>query len=185
MRIENGLDVVAQFDQVTGVDEALGVGELWRVGADIGARRAVRADPKRAIDDVHLDAVAVPPDQVGGKTLAPVVDRETNAGLGRSIGMADRRMRKRGARPSSTAWSAISPDRLNKIVISNNQSYGTIRSYQEKAFPKRPCGTDLSNPDFAPRIRRAGLYDHERGAASRGRRGSNVGQGPRSDRSSI
>jgi acetolactate synthase I/II/III large subunit len=40
--------------------------------------------------------------------------------------------------------------RLNiKIVISNNQSYGTIRSHQERAFPKRPWGTDLSNPDFA------------------------------------
>jgi acetolactate synthase-1/2/3 large subunit len=40
--------------------------------------------------------------------------------------------------------------RLNiKIVISNNQSYGTIRSHQERAFPNRPWGTDLSNPDFA------------------------------------
>jgi acetolactate synthase-1/2/3 large subunit len=36
-----------------------------------------------------------------------------------------------------------------KIVISNNQSYGTIRSHQERAFPNRPWGTDLSNPDFA------------------------------------
>ena len=36
-----------------------------------------------------------------------------------------------------------------KIVISNNRSYGTIRSYQEKAFPDRPSGTDLCNPDFA------------------------------------
>ncbi|KRR10824.1 hypothetical protein CP49_22165 [Bradyrhizobium valentinum] len=35
-----------------------------------------------------------------------------------------------------------------KIVISNNQSYGTIRSHRERAFPKRPWGTDLSNPDW-------------------------------------
>ncbi|KRR10466.1 hypothetical protein CQ12_10400 [Bradyrhizobium jicamae] len=35
------------------------------------------------------------------------------------------------------------------IVISNNRSYGTIRTHQERAFPKRPWGTDLSNPDFA------------------------------------
>nr|WP_245322678.1 thiamine pyrophosphate-dependent enzyme [Bradyrhizobium valentinum] len=34
-------------------------------------------------------------------------------------------------------------------MISNKQSYGTIRSHQERAFPKRPWGTDLSNPDFA------------------------------------
>jgi acetolactate synthase I/II/III large subunit len=47
--------------------------------------------------------------------------------------------------------------RLNiKIVISNNQSYGTIRSHQERAFPKRPWGTDLSNPDFAALARAFG-----------------------------
>jgi acetolactate synthase I/II/III large subunit len=58
-----------------------------------------------------------------------------------------------------------------KIVISNNQSYGTIRSRQERAFPKRPWGTDLSNPDFAALAR------------GRGRRGSNVGERPGCDRS--
>jgi acetolactate synthase-1/2/3 large subunit len=36
-----------------------------------------------------------------------------------------------------------------KIVISNNRSYSTIRSYQEKAFPHRVSGTDLTNPYFA------------------------------------
>ncbi|WP_247354953.1 thiamine pyrophosphate-dependent enzyme [Bradyrhizobium sp. 160] len=36
-----------------------------------------------------------------------------------------------------------------KIVVSNNWSYGTNRSHQERAFPDRPYGTDLSNPDFA------------------------------------
>jgi acetolactate synthase-1/2/3 large subunit len=47
--------------------------------------------------------------------------------------------------------------RLNmKIVISNNQSYGTIRSHQERAFPRRPWGTDLSNPDFAALARAFG-----------------------------
>ena len=47
--------------------------------------------------------------------------------------------------------------RLNiKIVISNNQSYGTIRTHQERAFPKRPWGTDLSNPDFVALARAFG-----------------------------
>lgn len=51
--------------------------------------------------------------------------------------------------------------RLNiMIVISNNQSYGTIRSYQERAFPKRPCGTDLSNPDFAALARAFGAQGY-------------------------
>jgi acetolactate synthase-1/2/3 large subunit len=43
-----------------------------------------------------------------------------------------------------------------KIVISNNRSYGTIRSYQEKAFPQRVSGTDLTNPDFAALARAFG-----------------------------
>jgi acetolactate synthase-1/2/3 large subunit len=43
-----------------------------------------------------------------------------------------------------------------KIVVSNNRSYGTIRSHQERAFPDRPYGTDLSNPDFAALARAFG-----------------------------
>jgi acetolactate synthase-1/2/3 large subunit len=35
-----------------------------------------------------------------------------------------------------------------KIIISNNKSYGTIRSHQLRAFPGRSYGTDLTNPDF-------------------------------------
>ncbi|WP_247509496.1 thiamine pyrophosphate-dependent enzyme [Bradyrhizobium sp. 157] len=51
--------------------------------------------------------------------------------------------------------------RLNiKIVISNNQSYGTIRSHQERAFPKRLWGTDLSNPDFAALARAFGAQGY-------------------------
>ncbi|MGF6313243.1 acetolactate synthase-1/2/3 large subunit [Bradyrhizobium sp. i1.8.4] len=51
--------------------------------------------------------------------------------------------------------------RLNiKIVISNNQSYGTIRTYQERAFPKRPWGTDLCNPDFAALARAFGAQGY-------------------------
>jgi acetolactate synthase-1/2/3 large subunit len=42
------------------------------------------------------------------------------------------------------------------IVVSNNCSYGTIRSHQERTFPDRPYGTDLSNPDFAALARSFG-----------------------------
>jgi acetolactate synthase-1/2/3 large subunit len=42
------------------------------------------------------------------------------------------------------------------IVVSNNCSYGTIRSHQERTFPNRPYGTDLSNPDFAALARSFG-----------------------------
>lgn len=36
-----------------------------------------------------------------------------------------------------------------KIVVANNGAYGTIRSYQERQFPRRVSGTALHNPDFA------------------------------------
>ena len=35
------------------------------------------------------------------------------------------------------------------IPIANNGMYGTIRMHQERAFPGRPNGTSLVNPDFA------------------------------------
>lgn len=36
-----------------------------------------------------------------------------------------------------------------RIVIANNGSYGTIRTYQERQFPGRTAATSLANPDFA------------------------------------
>jgi acetolactate synthase I/II/III large subunit len=36
-----------------------------------------------------------------------------------------------------------------KIVISDNGIYGTIRTHQERDYPGRVSGTDLTNPDFA------------------------------------
>ena len=35
------------------------------------------------------------------------------------------------------------------ILVFNNSMYGTIRLHQEKRFPMRVSGTDLTNPDFA------------------------------------
>ncbi len=35
------------------------------------------------------------------------------------------------------------------ILVFNNQMYGTIRMYQERAFPGRVSGTSLTNPDFS------------------------------------
>jgi acetolactate synthase-1/2/3 large subunit len=35
------------------------------------------------------------------------------------------------------------------ILVFNNQMYGTIRAYQERAYPGRVSGTALTNPDFA------------------------------------
>ncbi|RVV98568.1 thiamine pyrophosphate-binding protein [Mesobaculum littorinae] len=35
------------------------------------------------------------------------------------------------------------------IVLLDNSIYGTIRAHQEREYPGRPSGTDLTNPDFA------------------------------------
>ncbi|MCK1503345.1 thiamine pyrophosphate-binding protein [Bradyrhizobium sp. 188] len=35
-----------------------------------------------------------------------------------------------------------------KVIISENNSYGSIRVHQERAHPRRICGTDLINPDL-------------------------------------
>ena len=35
------------------------------------------------------------------------------------------------------------------ILVFNNRMYGTIRMYQERVYPERVSGTDLTNPDFA------------------------------------
>ena len=34
------------------------------------------------------------------------------------------------------------------VLLFNNAMYGTIRMYQERAYPARVSGTDLTNPDF-------------------------------------
>ncbi|MBY0572750.1 MAG: thiamine pyrophosphate-binding protein, partial [Undibacterium sp.] len=42
------------------------------------------------------------------------------------------------------------------IIVFNNGMYGTIRMHQEKEFPTRVSGTDLTNPDFAALARAFG-----------------------------
>ncbi|WP_138381093.1 thiamine pyrophosphate-binding protein [Luteithermobacter gelatinilyticus] len=43
------------------------------------------------------------------------------------------------------------------ILLFNNGMYGTIRMHQERSYPARVIGTDLSNPDFAALARAYGL----------------------------
>ena len=42
------------------------------------------------------------------------------------------------------------------VLISNNGMYGTIRMHQERAYPGRPSGTAMRNPDFAALARAHG-----------------------------
>ena len=44
------------------------------------------------------------------------------------------------------------------VIVVNNESYGTIRMHQERRFPQRVVGTDLSNPDFAALGAALGAY---------------------------
>jgi len=44
--------------------------------------------------------------------------------------------------------TALAEGAKPKVFLSNNGTYGTIRSHQEKFYPRRVHGTDLVNPDF-------------------------------------
>ncbi|WP_106639988.1 thiamine pyrophosphate-binding protein [Allosphingosinicella vermicomposti] len=44
------------------------------------------------------------------------------------------------------------------ILIVDNQSYGTIRMHQERDYPERTSGTNLTNPDFAALARAYGAW---------------------------
>jgi acetolactate synthase I/II/III large subunit len=44
------------------------------------------------------------------------------------------------------------------FVVVNNGSYGTIRMHQERAYPSRVAGTDLTNPDFVALARAYGAH---------------------------
>jgi acetolactate synthase-1/2/3 large subunit len=45
--------------------------------------------------------------------------------------------------------TAVQAGAALKLIVSNNESYGTIRLHQERDYPGRISGTGLANPDFA------------------------------------
>ena len=44
------------------------------------------------------------------------------------------------------------------VIVVNNGVYGTIRMHQQGAYPKRPSGTNMQNPDFAALAQCYGCY---------------------------
>jgi acetolactate synthase-1/2/3 large subunit len=44
------------------------------------------------------------------------------------------------------------------VLLFNNRMYGTIRMHQERRYPGRVSGTDLTNPDFAALARAYGAF---------------------------
>jgi acetolactate synthase I/II/III large subunit len=44
------------------------------------------------------------------------------------------------------------------VLVLNNGTYGTIRAHQERHFPGRVSGTDLTNPDFVALARAFGFH---------------------------
>ncbi|WP_417723778.1 thiamine pyrophosphate-dependent enzyme [Salipiger sp.] len=44
------------------------------------------------------------------------------------------------------------------VLVVNNGTYGTIRAHQEREFPSRVSGTDMTNPDFAAFGRSCGMH---------------------------
>ncbi|MFW6076951.1 MAG: thiamine pyrophosphate-dependent enzyme, partial [Hyphomicrobiales bacterium] len=54
--------------------------------------------------------------------------------------------------------TAVATGAAPKIFLSNNHSYATIRTHQEKHFPGRVSGTKLTNPDFTAWARSFGVH---------------------------
>lgn len=44
------------------------------------------------------------------------------------------------------------------VIVANNGTYGSIRMHQERHFPGRPSGTELTNPDFASLAKAYGAH---------------------------
>src|SRR5881296_2088939 len=84
--------VGAQLHHIAGVDEAVAVREGLAVAAQIALRGTRRADPKRAIFDLHLDAHTLFSDETRRKASETVADVERHAGLGRGERMDDPRL---------------------------------------------------------------------------------------------
>jgi acetolactate synthase I/II/III large subunit len=53
--------------------------------------------------------------------------------------------------------TAVRHDATVVFVVIDNGQYGTIRMHQERHYPGRPIGTDLTNPDFVALARSFGL----------------------------
>ena len=54
--------------------------------------------------------------------------------------------------------TAVQHDAPIIVLVVNNGMLATIRMHQERAFPGRPSGTDLDNPDFAAYARAFGAF---------------------------
>jgi len=52
------------------------------------------------------------------------------------------------------------------FILSNNQSYGSIRAHQDRDYPGRHLGTDLFNPDFTAIARAFGMQAEQVSQAS-------------------
>ena len=54
--------------------------------------------------------------------------------------------------------TAVQEELAIVVIVVNNGMYGTIRAWQERAYPGRVVGTTLRNPDFAALARACGAH---------------------------
>ena len=73
---------VAQFENIAGVDEAVGVDERRAVSAEIVPRRARRADAQRAVLDFQIHIVDRVSEVTRRYAREPVFNLESHAGFG-------------------------------------------------------------------------------------------------------
>src|SRR5882724_6445919 len=79
----------AELHDVARVDEAVGIREGGGAAAQIPGRGSRRANPQRAILDLHLHASGVAPDQAGRKSRQSVANFKPHAGFRRGERMHD------------------------------------------------------------------------------------------------
>ena len=90
--------VAASLDEIAGVDIAVPIDEGGRAEPEIARRAPGGSQAQRAINDPQAHGAGRIVDQGHRKPFPAIVHSEADARLGRRIGVADRRLRKRGAK---------------------------------------------------------------------------------------
>src|SRR6185312_9874291 len=135
------VSVSTQFDHVAGIDEPLSVDQRRCVWTDISTCGSRRTNPERSVLDFHNDTITVLPDDGCGETFQAVIDRETNAGLGRRVGMANR---SSGKGPAQAVEHGLVGDLARQADVPGREPCD--RSAHQQFAPVRWRARYLSDP---------------------------------------
>ena len=159
--------IAAQFHHVAGIDKAVLVGERC-IGAEITRRGARRADAQRAVQHLHLDAIAAALDEFGGKSGKSVANLERHAGFGRGISVTDDGLRKgavQAVEDRLVGDFARQPD-VTRRNIADRRRHQRAAPMRRRSQQMRHAVAAEAIEMFADRL--AGAGQNERDAAEHG-----------------